>query len=93
MFWVLPGTFLTGAAAAGGIALINSMGNVGGFIAPFAIGWIKQETGSFTNALLVLAAGLAAAGVIALLIRPVRPVRPAPAVPAELPAGTPAGLT
>jgi ACS family tartrate transporter-like MFS transporter len=80
VFWVVPGTFLTGVAAAGGIALVNSMGNLGGFIAPFAIGWIKQETGSFTNALLVLAAGMATAGVIALIIRP---VRKAPIVGAE----------
>ena len=79
VFWVLPGTFLTGIAAAGGIALINSMGNLGGFIAPFAIGWIKQETGSFTSALLVLACGMALAGLIALLIRPVRGHVPQPA--------------
>ena len=91
VFWVLPGTFLTGVAAAAGIALINSMGNLGGFIAPFTIGWIKEETGSFTYALLVLAAAMATAGVIALLIRP-RRASPPPIVPAELQGGTPAGL-
>jgi MFS transporter, ACS family, tartrate transporter len=73
VFWVVPGTFLTGVAAAGGIALVNSMGNIGGFIAPFTIGWIRQETGSFTDALLVLAGGMATAGVIAFLIRPAQP--------------------
>jgi nitrate/nitrite transporter NarK len=72
VFWVVPGTFLTGVAVAGGIALVNSMGNLGGFIAPFAIGWIKQETGSFTDALLVLAGALVVSGVIAFLIRPAR---------------------
>jgi len=72
VFWVVPGTFLTGVAVAGGIALVNSMGNLGGFIAPFAIGWIKQGTGSFTDALLVLAGAMAASGVIAFLIRPTR---------------------
>src|SRR5580704_4444129 len=72
VFWVVPGTFLTGVAAAGGIALVNSMGNIGGFIAPFAIGWLRQETGSFSQALLVLACGMAAAGVIAFSIRPYR---------------------
>ena len=72
VFWVVPGTFLTGVAVAGGIALVNSMGNLGGFIAPFAIGWIKQGTGSFTDALLVLAGAMAASGVIAFLIRPAR---------------------
>jgi ACS family tartrate transporter-like MFS transporter len=72
VFWVVPGTFLTGVAAAGGIALVNSMGNIGGFISPFAFGWIRQETGSFTDALLVLAGAMATAGVIAFLIRPAR---------------------
>jgi ACS family tartrate transporter-like MFS transporter len=72
VFWVVPGTFLTGLAVAGGIALVNSMGNLGGFIAPFTIGWIKQSTGSFTDALLVLAGALVVSGVIAFLIRPAR---------------------
>jgi ACS family tartrate transporter-like MFS transporter len=70
VFWVVPGTFLTGVAVAGGIALVNSMGNIGGFIAPFTIGWIRQTTGSFTDALLVLAGAMAVSGVIAFLIRP-----------------------
>ena len=72
VFWVVPGTFLTGAAVAGGIALVNSLGNLGGFIAPFTIGWIKQTTGSFTDALLVLAGAMVVSGVIAFLIRPAR---------------------
>ena len=72
VFWVVPGTFLTGAAVAGGIALVNSLGNLGGFIAPFTIGWIKQTTGSFTDALLVLAGAMVISGVIAFLIRPAR---------------------
>jgi len=76
VFWVVPGTFLTGAAVAGGIALVNSMGNIGGFIAPFTIGWIKQTTGSFTDALLVLAGAMAFSGVIAFLIRPTRTTVP-----------------
>ena len=72
VFWVVPGTFLTGVAVAGGIALVNSMGNLGGFIAPFTIGWIKSETGSFPDALLVLAGAMAVAGIIAFIIRPAR---------------------
>ncbi len=72
VFWVVPGTFLTGVAVAGGIALVNSMGNIGGFIAPFTIGWLKQATGSFTDALLVLAGAMVVSGVIAFLIRPAR---------------------
>ena len=72
VFWTVPGTFLTGVAAAGGIALMNSMGNLGGFIAPYTIGWIRQETGSFSDALLVLAGAMAVAGIIAFIIRPGR---------------------
>jgi MFS family permease len=45
-FWSLPSEFLTGYAAASGIAFINSMGNLGGFAGPYAIGLIKDQTGS-----------------------------------------------
>jgi ACS family tartrate transporter-like MFS transporter len=44
-FWPLPSTFLTGTAAAAGMALINSVGNVGGFMGPFFVGWIKDPPG------------------------------------------------
>jgi MFS transporter, ACS family, tartrate transporter len=45
--WAMPSMFLTGAGAAAGIALINSMGNVGGFIGPWLIGWMKDRWGSY----------------------------------------------
>ena len=48
IFWTLPGSFLTGSAAAAGIAFINAFGNLGGFIGPYVIGVIKDQTGSFT---------------------------------------------
>jgi nitrate/nitrite transporter NarK len=67
-FWTLPTGFLTGSAAAGGIALINSIGNLGGFVGPYAIGWIKDATGEITLGLVVLAAGPIMAGVIAFLM-------------------------
>jgi ACS family tartrate transporter-like MFS transporter len=54
-FWPMPSMFLTGAAAAGGIALINSIGNLGGYVGPFIVGWIKDSTGSFQMALYFLA--------------------------------------
>jgi ACS family tartrate transporter-like MFS transporter len=54
-FWPMPSMFLTGAAAAGGIALINSIGNLGGYVGPFIVGWIKDATGSFEMALYFLA--------------------------------------
>lgn len=45
-FWALPSRFLTGAAAAGGIGLVNSIGNLGGFAAPYATGALDQLTGN-----------------------------------------------
>lgn len=54
IFWTIPPTFLTGAAVAAGIGLINSIGNLGGFAGPFLIGWIKDETGSFMSGLIFL---------------------------------------
>jgi D-galactonate transporter len=54
VFWTLPTAFLSGTAAAAGVALINSFGNIGGFAAPYAIGLIKQSTGSTDNAMIAL---------------------------------------
>jgi ACS family tartrate transporter-like MFS transporter len=65
LFWTLPTAFLSGRASAGAIALINSIGNLAGFAAPFAVGWIKDATGSYTGGLLLLsAAGLTAATIV-----------------------------
>jgi len=68
-FWSLPTAFLSGTAAAGGVALINSVGNVGGFVGPYVIGYVKQATHSFTNGMLVLAATLLIAAVLALTVK------------------------
>jgi nitrate/nitrite transporter NarK len=65
-FWSIPTAFLSGTAAAGGIALINSVGNVGGFVGPTVMGFLKERTHRFESGLLVLAATLAIAGVLAL---------------------------
>jgi MFS family permease len=64
VFWTLPTAFLSGPAAAGGIALINSIGNLAGFAGPFAMGRIKDLTGSYAGGLL----SLAAAGYVAMII-------------------------
>jgi MFS transporter, ACS family, tartrate transporter len=53
-FWTMPSTFLTGSAAASGIAWINGIGNLGGFFGP-AVGWVKTATGSFSSGLYMLA--------------------------------------
>lgn len=66
-FWSLPSSFLSGAAAAGGIAMINSLGNISGFAAPYITGWLAELTGSqrvgmwAVGACMVLAAGVALA--------------------------------
>ncbi|HXW40246.1 MAG TPA: MFS transporter [Xanthobacteraceae bacterium] len=54
-FWTMPSMFLTGAAAASGIAWINGIGNLGGFFGPTAVGWVKDLTGSFASGLYLLA--------------------------------------
>ena len=70
VFWALPTAFLSGAAAAAGIAVINSIGNLAGFAGPFAMGWIKDHTGSYTGGLLLLAVlGIIAMGVVLMLSR------------------------
>ena len=68
VFWTLPTAFLSGAAAAAGIAVINSIGNLAGFAGPFAMGWIKDQTGSYAGGLLLLAAlGLIAMGILLMI--------------------------
>jgi ACS family tartrate transporter-like MFS transporter len=68
-FWALPGRFLTGGAAAAGIALINAMGAVGGFIGPYAVGYLKDTSGNFESGLFLLAGILFAGSVLTLFLR------------------------
>ncbi len=67
-FWALPTAMLSGTAAAGGIALINAVGNLGGFLGPYMMGSIKDATGSFSIGLLAIAMGALVATVILLLM-------------------------
>ena len=67
-FWTLPTAMLSGTAAAGGIALINSVGNLGGFFGPYIFGLIKDATGSDTIALLALAGAVAIPALILLAL-------------------------
>ncbi len=66
-FWSLPTAILTGSGAAAGLALVNSMGNLGGLAGPSIVGVIREATGSFTAALLFLAGAPAVGAAIALL--------------------------
>jgi MFS transporter, ACS family, tartrate transporter len=66
--WAMPSMFLSGAGAAAGIAMINSIGNLGGFVGPFAIGWLKNVTGSYSAGLYVVGATLAVSAVVTLML-------------------------
>jgi MFS family permease len=68
-FWALPTTFLTGAAAASGIALINSVGNLSGFAAPYITGWLADLTGNQKAGLWVVGATMIVAAIITLVLR------------------------
>jgi nitrate/nitrite transporter NarK len=71
LFWSLPTSVLAGAGAAAGIALINSLGNLAGFVSPFLVGWLKDMTQS-TNAGMYLLAGSMVLGAILTMTVPAR---------------------
>jgi MFS family permease len=64
IFWTIPTRFLTGLAAAGGLAFINSIGTLGGFVGPYAVGWLRDATGSFSAGLLAMSGLLVLATVM-----------------------------
>ena len=68
LFWSVTTAFLGGAAAAGGIALINSIGNLSGALGPFVMGLLKDMTKGYTAGLLVIAASLALAAVLGYVV-------------------------
>jgi D-galactonate transporter len=67
VFWSIPTAMLGGSAAAAGIAMINSLGNLAGFASPYLVGAIKDATHSTANGMLLIAASLAAGGALVLL--------------------------
>ncbi len=69
-FWSLPTAFLTGTAAAAGIALINSVGNLGGYFGPDMIGRIRTATGGDSAAAFFALAAFALAGALIILFLP-----------------------
>ncbi|HEY0293742.1 MAG TPA: MFS transporter [Bordetella sp.] len=66
LFWSQPTAILSGTAAAAGIALINSVGNLAGFVSPYLVGWLKDSTGSTNAGMYLLAGSLVVGGLIAL---------------------------
>jgi ACS family tartrate transporter-like MFS transporter len=69
-FWSLPSMFLSRSGAAAGIALINSVGNLGGVIGPMAVGWLRDATHSFAGGLYFIAATTAVAGILVMVAGP-----------------------
>jgi ACS family tartrate transporter-like MFS transporter len=68
-FWAIPGSFLTGITASAGIALINSVGNLGGFVGPYILGLARTSSGNFKSGLFLLAGAMALAAVFVLLVK------------------------
>lgn len=66
-FWAIPPSFLTGAAAGGAIAMINSIGNLGGFFGPYVVGYLRDLTGSFNAAITFLGGSMILSAVIIVL--------------------------
>jgi ACS family tartrate transporter-like MFS transporter len=66
--WAMPSMFLTGASAAAGIGLINAMANVGGFVGPVLVGWLKDRLGSYAPGLYVVGAMSALSAVVVLAL-------------------------
>ncbi len=75
-FWAIPSSFLTTTAAAGAIAMINSIGNLGGFVGPYAMGFIRDATGSYAGGSLFLVACLLIAGILLMVLRKAREAAP-----------------
>src|SRR6202035_6123056 len=69
-FWQMPTMLLSGSAAAGGIALINSFGNLSGFVGPYLVGWLRDVTGTTSTGLYVVAAMEVLCTVLVLLFVP-----------------------
>ena len=69
VWWTVPTTFLSGAAAAGATALINSIANLGGYFGPYLLGVIKGQTGSYDYGYFALAACMLLAGMVMLTLK------------------------
>ena len=83
-FWALPTAFLTGAAAAAGIALINSVGNMAGFIGPYVTGWLTDLTHSEKAGLWVVGVVMVLAGLVVIALKAAPEPDDANAVEADL---------
>ncbi len=72
LFWTFPSAYLTGTAAAGGIALIGALGNLGGFVSPYTLGFVKDLTKSTDVGMYVLASVVFMSAILAVIAMPAR---------------------
>jgi MFS family permease len=84
-FWTVPTQFLTGVAAAAGIALINTMGNLAGFVAPYVTGWLKDLTGDYKVSMFVVGGFMLLSALLMVALSRQERVEPAPGT--EVPVG------
>jgi nitrate/nitrite transporter NarK len=75
LFWTIPTSYLSSSGSAGGIAVINSIGLIGGFASPSMLGWVKTTTGSLDYGLYTFAAALVIGAVLLLAAMPQRLLR------------------
>jgi D-galactonate transporter len=68
LFWSLPTAFLAGTGAAAGIAMINSLGNLAGFASPYAVGWLKQASGTTSSGMVLLASSLILGAILTISV-------------------------
>ena len=69
VFWAIPPIVLAGTAAPAGIAMINAVGNLGGFVGPWVMGSLREATGGYAGGSLVLAAALVAAAALVMSLK------------------------
>lgn len=72
LFWTIPTSYLSASGAAGGIAVINSIGLIGGFASPSVLGWVKITTGSLNYGLYTFAITLVLGAILLLTAMPQR---------------------
>jgi MFS transporter, ACS family, tartrate transporter len=69
LFFAIPQSYLAGAATAGGLAFINCIGSLGGFVGPYLVGWLKDTTGSYNTGMLGMAAIVGIAAVLTIILK------------------------
>jgi ACS family tartrate transporter-like MFS transporter len=84
VFWCVPAALLSGPAAAGGIALINSIGNLGGFVAPNIVGYGKTLSGSYSGSMWILGGFAVVAGLMTIALRSTAAVKARPVASVDL---------